>query len=98
MGDPLTLAVLGGGAATEGIKFLYGQAAEVIKAWRARRDEARKAIEAPLVETEVLDAAPTATTVDAAVVAEHHAAMIELWTRLAPYAQGLQDVDVADDG
>ena len=97
MADPLTLAVLGGVAATEGIKFLYGQVTEVIKAWRARRDEREAALEVPIVETGVLDDAPVGTTVDAVVLAQHHAAMVELWARLAPYAQGLQDVDISDD-
>jgi len=36
MPDPVTLTVPGGGAAAEGIKFLYGQAAELLKAWRDR--------------------------------------------------------------
>jgi hypothetical protein len=97
MADPLTLALLGGVAATEGIKFLYGQAAEVIKAWKARRDERQRALEVPIVETSVLDAAPAGTAVDAAVLDQHHTTMVELWARLAPYAQGLQDVDITDD-
>ncbi|GAA3431792.1 hypothetical protein [Kutzneria kofuensis] len=97
MSDPLTLAALGGVVAAEGIKFLYGQVAEVVKAWRTRRDERRKALEVPIVPTAALDAAPARTEVDAAVVDQHHAAMVELWARLAPYANGLQEVDVTDD-
>ena len=97
MADPLSLAALGGVAATEGIKFLYGQVAEVIKEWRGRRDDRPQALEVPIGETGVLDAAPVSTPVNAAVLAQHHAAMVELWARLAPYAQGLQDVDVGDE-
>jgi MoxR-like ATPase len=37
MADPVTLTVLGSWAAAEGIKFLYGQAGELLKAWRERR-------------------------------------------------------------
>ncbi|MDM0030117.1 hypothetical protein QTI27_36800 [Variovorax sp. J31P216] len=38
MAEPLTIAVVSTAVVTEGIKFLYGQAAEVIKRWRERRD------------------------------------------------------------
>jgi hypothetical protein len=37
MVEPFSLGVLGAVAATEGIKFLYAQAAEVLKRWRERR-------------------------------------------------------------
>ena len=37
MPDPVTFSTLGGLAASEGINFLYGQAAELLKAWRERR-------------------------------------------------------------
>lgn len=94
--DPLSLAVLGGVAATEGIKFLYGQAAEVLKAWRARRKDREEPLEVPIVDTSVLDAQPTGTTVDPAVLARAHATMLELWQQLAPYAQDLENVEDAD--
>jgi hypothetical protein len=97
MADPVTLALLGGAAATEGVKFLYAQAGEMLKAWRTRREERRKdALEVPIVETGALDAAPAGAEVDAEVLARHGDAMVELWARLAPYAQGLRDVDVQD--
>jgi hypothetical protein len=40
MADPVTIstAALGMAALTEGIKFLYGQAGELLKRWRERRD------------------------------------------------------------
>lgn len=34
MSDPLTLTVVGTIVITEGIKFLYSQATEVLKIWR----------------------------------------------------------------
>ena len=37
MADPLTLAVIGGWAAQEGVKFLYGQVAELLKRMRERK-------------------------------------------------------------
>jgi hypothetical protein len=39
MPDPITLSALGATALTEGIKFLYKQAGEVLKRWRERRDK-----------------------------------------------------------
>lgn len=43
MAEPITLAVVGTLALTEGIKFLYGQAGEVLKRWRERSNAAKKA-------------------------------------------------------
>ncbi len=96
--DPLSLAVLGGAAATEGIKFLYGQAAEVIRAWRARREDRDEPLEVPIVATSVLDAQPAGTMVDPAVLVRAHNRMLELWQQLAPYAQGLEDAGDTDVG
>jgi hypothetical protein len=94
--DPLSLAVLGGAAATEGIKFLYGQAAEVIKSWRARRKDREQPLEVPIVENSVLDAQPTGTTVDPAVLERADTTMLKLWQHLAPYAQDLETVEDTD--
>jgi hypothetical protein len=59
MSEPVTFSVLGGWAALEGIKFLYGQAAEVLKAWRDRRSQAPPAqLVVPIMATEVLDGTP----------------------------------------
>lgn len=41
MPDPITLSALGVVALTEGIKFLYEQAGEVLKRWRERKDAAK---------------------------------------------------------
>ena len=37
--DPLTLSAIGGTILVEGIKFLYGQAGELLKSWRERRQK-----------------------------------------------------------
>lgn len=37
MSEPLTLAFISGVVLTEGVKFLYNQAAEALKLWRERR-------------------------------------------------------------
>jgi hypothetical protein len=48
LADPLTLGALGAVALTEGIKFLYGQAGEVLKRWHERRDKAAATTQARL--------------------------------------------------
>jgi hypothetical protein len=101
MPDPVTWDVVGGWSALEGIKFLYGQAAEVLKAWRERRRhngtaETQSAhFEVPILDNEVLDGAP-APLVAAAVMEKESAYLVRLLGALAPYAQGLADPDPDD--
>lgn len=47
MTDPLTLTTISNTVLTEGVKFLYGQASEVLKRWRDRRHADGNAEEAP---------------------------------------------------
>ena len=46
MPEPITLAIVGGAILTEGIKFLYNQAGEVLKSWRQRRESGAKQAQA----------------------------------------------------
>lgn len=112
MADPLTLTVLGAVAATEGIKFLYGQASELLKAWRERRAaasaaavasvesaesvESGEALVVPVIATEILDGEPVGDTVDTEVVAQEQRAFVQLAGALSPYAQGLAEVELDD--
>lgn len=96
MADPLTLVVLGGVAATEGIKFLYGQAAEVLKGWRERRHKNAEPVDVPIVANDVLDAAPTTTAVDPGVVEREQRELVRLVGALSPYAHGIAGIDVTD--
>jgi hypothetical protein len=102
MSDPVTLGTLGGWAASEGIKFLYGQAAELLKAWRERRaraaagEEPPARLTVPIVASDVLDGTPAEPVVDVAVLDQENAALIRLLGGLAPYAQGLADLDPDD--
>jgi hypothetical protein len=54
MVEPITLAAVGTVALTEGIKFLYAQAGEVLKRWRERRDAA-ESDDAPPDDTARMD-------------------------------------------
>src|SRR5579871_6136397 len=47
MPEPVTLAVLGGAALTEGVKFLYAQAGEAIKRHNENKKAAQPAIAIP---------------------------------------------------
>jgi hypothetical protein len=51
MAEPITMT-LAGIALTEGVKFLYGQASDILKRWRDRKD---KANESPTGETEAIE-------------------------------------------
>src|SRR5829696_109623 len=102
MPDPLTLTALGGLVATEGIKFLFSQASEVLRAWRERR--AKKAagelvsdrLDVPVQPSDALDASPTTQTVDLEVLDQENKSLRELVGKVAPYAQDLADIE-ADD-
>jgi hypothetical protein len=102
MADPITLGVLGTLAATEGIKFLYNQAAELIKAYRERKknrqdQEAESPVlDVPIKGDQVLDAPPAEGRADVQVLAEHEPKIVELHSRLTPYANDLADVPVDD--
>jgi hypothetical protein len=103
MADPITWAVLGGVAATEGIKFLYGQAAELLKAWRERRARVAAGVPentgltVPIVDNTVLDGAPTEASVDPTVMEREADAMARLYGVLTPYAQGMVDPRADDE-
>lgn len=90
MADPLTLSVVGGWAALEGIKFLYGQAAEVLKGWREHR------LDVPIQASEALDGVPVQRPPDAEVLGQQAKTLGELAGGLAPYATGMLDVDLHD--
>jgi hypothetical protein len=46
MADPLTLTAVTAVVLTEGVKFLYGQASDVLKRWRDHRERAAEAAKA----------------------------------------------------
>ncbi|MEV6907070.1 hypothetical protein [Amycolatopsis sp. NPDC051071] len=102
MADPVTFTVLGSWAALEGIKFLYGQAAEVLKAWRERRaakaeeQAAGQTLEVPVKDSAVLEGKPDSATIDATVLEQEGPLLASLAGKLRPYAQDLADLDVDD--
>jgi hypothetical protein len=55
MSDPLSLALLGGVGLTEGIKFLYGQAGELLARWQDRKARRVHAEEPLVIESSLLE-------------------------------------------
>lgn len=102
MPDPITLGVLGGWVASEGIKFLYGQAAELLKAWRERRRQMDAGthlpsqLTVPIIATEVLDATPVEACVDVTVLEKEEKAMTMLLGQLGLYVGHESDFDLHD--
>jgi hypothetical protein len=91
MTDPLTLASLTAVSLSEAIKFLYGQAAELLRRRRERKEESP-----PVVPAGLLDGTASFATVDERLLAAKLAAIQELYGQLTVHAQGIADVDPAD--
>ena len=94
MVDPVTLTVLGSWTAAEGIKFLYGQAGELIKTWRENRKSAEAKV--PIKESPALEGAPNSDTANLAVVDQEHRALADLSDALAPYVKDPSAIDLRD--
>jgi hypothetical protein len=99
MADPFSAAALGALAATEGIKFLYGQAAEVLKRWRDRKagneEEAQAPI--PVPDQSLLKGKLESPTVDFDAVERLHEDIEALAGALEKYAGGLREPDPGDE-
>lgn len=96
MADPLSLGVLGAVVAAEGVKFLYGQATEVLK--RRRERGAGSEPEAPVA---VPADAPLQGTleplrIDFDALEGMHDEIKTMRSVLADYADGLADPDPGD--
>ncbi|MFI7407746.1 hypothetical protein ACIBU0_03550 [Streptomyces sp. NPDC049627] len=101
MAEPFTLAALGATAALEGIKFLYGQATEVLDRWRARKDHRDAVAEAPVpvdqATAEVLLSGRLETpTVDFDILERLRETLRESAAALGNYAGGLDEPDLHD--
>jgi hypothetical protein len=98
MVDPFSLGALGAVAATEGIKFLYGQATEVIKRWRDRKAGKEAEAEAPIPVTgaEVLEGELAPPKVDFDAAERLHENITDFASVLGNYASGLKEPDPED--
>lgn len=100
MPDPITLSAIGVVALTEGIKFLYSQAGEVLKSWREHRKAASEAgkktipitvTPPPIFEGKLV---PLEIHLDTLEPLEDH--LLKLRASLANYADELEPVDPSD--
>jgi hypothetical protein len=94
--DPLSLAALSAVVLTQGIGFLYGQVAELLRRRRDHRESATDepvAIPPPGEAGRVLDGELPAGPVDEGALDRHADQLMGLWRLLGPYAEGLAPVD-----
>jgi hypothetical protein len=91
MADPLTLAALTAVGLAEGIKFLYGQAGELLRRRRERKDGT--AAEAP---PGLLTGAVDLSRLDDNVLERERPAIEALYAQLTLHGQCLADADPAD--
>jgi len=98
--DPLSAAALGAAVLTQGIRFLYEQAEELLRRRRDRKQATAAAgpVEIPPAEEagQVLAGQLTTSPVDEQALDQHADQLAKLWGLLAPYATGLKPVDPAD--
>ncbi len=103
MVDPISLSAIGAVAITEGIKFLYGQASDILKRWLDHRD-AEKNVSAQQSKTEpvevklpdIFEGQLSNPQIHYTVVAELDTQLRELRKDLADYADGIEKVNPDD--
>src|SRR5258705_3924658 len=104
MADPVSLALVGSVALTEGIKFLYGQVTKILERRAARADAAKKEnAAAKMTEPENVQLPETAfqgqlsaAAIDFDEVERQYKALLLLRGKLLNHAEGLLPVDPAD--
>ena len=96
----LTLAGVAGIVISEGIKFLYAEAGEVLKRWWDKRDAKTPATPEPIA----IDLPQQAFEGNLREPAIHYDALAQCaddlddaYSRLAPYVNGLRSIDPADE-
>lgn len=98
--EPVTLAVLGTVALTEGIKFLYEQTGEVLKLRREQRDTAKtgtqskQATPSEVDLPDVFDEKVLVPAIDFHAVERLEGDLRQTRAELADYAQDIEPVDV----
>lgn len=97
MSEPLTLAALGAVALSEGIKFMYEQAKELLRRWREKKDRGETgSLEAPAASAPVLDAPLVTARVPDAVLEENAETLTALRRALIEYGDEGRRPDPAD--
>lgn len=94
--DPLTVGFLGGVAVTEGIKFIYAQAGELIKAWREKRKKSSSDFEVPILSPELLSNGEINSAIAEDDLEQYGKKLYELARQLQPYLGGEADIRGGD--
>ena len=102
--EPFTLSALGAVALTEGIKFLYEQAGEVLKRWREHK-EAAKSTADQSTQTEsveiklppIFEGQLSAPQIHFDAVERVAEQLYELRKDLSDYADGIETVDATNE-
>jgi len=99
--DPLTWAALGATALTEGIKFLYNQASELLKRRAERKNavangEPTPPLTVPVVEDKILAGKLKPAAVNESILDEYGATINTLRKTLSDYVDGIEAVDPED--
>jgi hypothetical protein len=97
MADPLTLSAVGAVVLTEGIKFLYGQAGELLKRRRERKEKGAAAVpeQVAIPPTTALNGQLGSPAVDDEYLDKVEGELRELKATLNDYADG---TEIADPG
>ncbi|MCK4792264.1 MAG: hypothetical protein KAV87_51515 [Desulfobacteraceae bacterium] len=103
MPEPVTLsaAAIGGATLTEGIKFLYGQAGEVLKRWRERKSKASQEVNQPeainpILPKTVFEGNLTNVTIDFQMVQQSEERLRQLRRSLTDYVDEIDEVNESD--
>jgi hypothetical protein len=95
--EPISLAVVSALVVTEGIKFFYAQAGELLKKRRERkekRDESQAVL--PVPPADVFEGELEQTPADFEVVEKFKDELPALWSAVGPYAQGIEVVEASN--
>jgi hypothetical protein len=102
--EPITLSALSAAALTEGIKFLYEQAGEVLKRWRERKDAAHGGTLQPSSAEPVEVRLPSVFAGQLSAPQIHFEAVERLETQLrgvrhdlSDYIEGIERVDMSNE-
>jgi hypothetical protein len=110
MGDPVTLSLAGVGVVvvTEGIKFLYRQAGEILKRWRVRRDKIKSSApesslapaqteSANVILPPIFEGQLSSPLIHFDAVQDAEAELQGLYSDLSVYANGIEPIEDTDE-
>jgi hypothetical protein len=95
--DPLTLASVTAVALSEGIKFLYGQASEILKRWTARREGERDERPVAIVSAGAVAGQLEPAAPDWELVARLENELYRLRAQLNPYYEEIKKPQAGDE-